>query len=271
MNSGSSFSFKYLKTNSKYLSLNYIRHMLPSFCIIIPARYASTRFPGKPLADIDGKSMIRRVYDAARSVGGADDVFVATDDVRIQEHASAFAKVIMTSTEHPSGTDRCAEALALAGVSCDVVVNLQGDEPFIKPSQVRDLVKLFADTNIQIATLKKELFDAEEIENPNVVKVVTDIHDKALYFSRSRIPYQRDNALLPKYFKHLGMYAYRTETLMEITQLAPGTLENIEKLEQLRWLENGYHIAVAETHWQSPAVDTPEDVEKALAFLKQGL
>jgi 3-deoxy-manno-octulosonate cytidylyltransferase (CMP-KDO synthetase) len=241
--------------------------MLPSFCIIIPARYASTRFPGKPLADIDGKSMIRRVYDAARGVGGADDVFVATDDVRIQEHASEFAKVIMTRNDHPSGTDRCAEAYSLSGIQCDVVVNLQGDEPFIKPSQVRDLVKLFSDTQIQIATLKKELYDAEQIDDPNVVKVVTDIHEKALYFSRSRIPFQRDEMASHKYFRHIGMYAYRAETLMEITRLKPSALEEIEKLEQLRWLENGYHMAVAETHWQSPAVDTPDDLEKAITFL----
>lgn len=243
--------------------------MLPSFCIIIPARYSSTRFPGKPLADIEGKSMLRRVYDAARNVGGADDVIVATDDVRIQEHASAFARVIMTSGEHPSGTDRCAEAYTLSGLHCDVVVNLQGDEPFIKPSQVRDLVKLFLDEDTLIATLKKELFDSSEIDNPNVVKVVSNLKNKALYFSRSRIPYQREANSHQVYFKHLGMYAYRSETLMEITRLSTTALEETEKLEQLRWLENGYHITLAETHWQSPAVDTPEDLARAIAFHQQ--
>lgn len=243
--------------------------MHPSFCIIIPARYASTRFPGKPLADIDGKSMIERVYDAAKNVGGAVDVIVATDDERIRAHAAQFAKVVMTNSNHPSGTDRCAEAFALSNIPCDVVVNLQGDEPFIKPSQVRDLVQLFENAAIQIATLKKELFDHDQIDDPNVVKVVTDTMGKALYFSRSRIPYLRDNANGPRSFKHIGMYAYRVETLMEITRLKPTMLEETEKLEQLRWLENGYHIAVAETHWQSPAVDTPEDLEKAIAFQKE--
>lgn len=240
--------------------------MLPSFCIIIPARYGSTRFPGKPLADMDGKTMIRRVYDAARSVGGADDVFVATDDERILEHASEFAKVIMTSPEHPSGTDRCAEAYNISGIHCDVVVNLQGDEPFIKPSQVRDLVKLFTDSKTQIATLKKELFDASEIDDPNIVKVVCDLNERAMYFSRSRIPFQREAGAVQKYYKHIGMYAYRVETLMEITRLAPTALEETEKLEQLRWLEHGYHIAVAETHWQSPSVDTPQDLIHAIEY-----
>lgn len=240
--------------------------MLPSFCIIIPARYGSTRFPGKPLADVDGKSMIRRVYDAARSVGGADDVLVATDDARIFDHASAFAKVIMTRADHPSGTDRCAEAYHLSGLHCDVVVNLQGDEPFIKPSQVRDLVRMFEQPGTQIATLKKEMFDAAQIDDPNMVKVVCDLNNRAMYFSRSRIPFQREAGSVQKYFRHIGMYAYRSETLMEITQLAPTALEETEKLEQLRWLENGYHIAVAETHWQSPAVDTPDDLMHAIAF-----
>jgi 3-deoxy-manno-octulosonate cytidylyltransferase (CMP-KDO synthetase) len=243
--------------------------MLPSFCIIIPARYASTRFPGKPLADIDGKTMIRRVYDAARNVGEADDILIATDDERIRLHASEFARVIMTNPEHTSGTDRCAEAYQISGLQCDVVVNLQGDEPFIKPSQVRDLVKMFEDNKTQIATLKKELYDASQVDDPNVVKVVTDRFNKALYFSRSRIPFAREKEKAVAYYRHIGMYAYRADTLMEITQLAPSNLEEIEKLEQLRWLENGYHIAVAETHWQSPAVDTPADLEIALQFLQE--
>lgn len=242
--------------------------MLPSFCIIIPARFASTRFPGKPLADIDGKSMIRRVYDAARSVGGADDVFVATDDDRIQSHASEFSKVLMTSKEHPSGTDRCAEAFFQSKIQCDVVVNLQGDEPFIKPSQVRELLRLFENPQVQIATLKKEIFDKDQIDDPNIVKVVTDTKNRALYFSRSRIPFQRDTDSAQRYFRHLGMYAYRSEILMEITRLTPTELEQSEKLEQLRWLENGYNIAVAETHWQSLSIDTPEDLQKAIEFLR---
>lgn len=241
---------------------------MPSFCIIIPARYASTRFPGKPLADIGGKSMIRRVWEAARSVEGAKDVIIATDDERIYEHASAFAHVVYTSPEHPSGTDRCNEAYLKSNVNADILVNLQGDEPFIKPEQVLALVKMFNDPGVQIATLKKEIFNAEEIDNPNVVKVVTDAFNRALYFSRSRIPYMREKDEKMQYYRHIGMYAYRSAALQAITKLPTSPLENTEKLEQLRWLENGYHIAVAETHWQSPAIDTPADLEKAIAFLR---
>lgn len=237
-----------------------------SYCIIIPARYASTRFPGKPLAEIHGKSMIQRVYEAAASVATHDRVFIATDDVRIQNHAEAFAKVIMTRAEHPSGTDRCAEAAQFIQQDYDIVINLQGDEPFIKPEQIELLLSLFDNPQVQIATLKKELFDADDIDNPNIVKVVCDRNNKALYFSRSRIPFRRETPENAEYYKHLGMYAYRKSVLQEITQLAPSMLEETEKLEQLRWLENGYSIAVGETQWQSPAVDTPEDLEKAIQF-----
>lgn len=237
-----------------------------SYCIIIPARYASTRFPGKPLAEIHGKSMIQRVYEAAASVATHDRVFIATDDVRIQNHAEAFAKVIMTRAEHPSGTDRCAEAAQFIQQNCDIVINLQGDEPFIKPEQIELLLSLFDNPQVQIATLKKELFDADDIDNPNIVKVVCDRNNKALYFSRSRIPFRRETPENAEYYKHLGMYAYRKSVLQEITQLATSMLEETEKLEQLRWLENGYSIAVGETQWQSPAVDTPEDLEKAIQF-----
>ncbi len=237
-----------------------------SYCIIIPARYASTRFPGKPLAEIHGKSMIQRVYEAAASVATHDRVFIATDDVRIQNHAEAFAKVIMTRAEHPSGTDRCAEAAQFIQQDYDIVINLQGDEPFIKPEQIELLLSLFDNPQVQIATLKKELYDADDIDNPNIVKVVCDRNNKALYFSRSRIPFRRETPENAEYYKHLGMYAYRKSVLQEITQLAPSMLEETEKLEQLRWLENGYSIAVGETQWQSPAVDTPEDLEKAIQF-----
>jgi len=242
--------------------------MHPSFCIIIPARYASTRFPGKPLADISGKTMIHRVWDAASTVKDALMVIVATDDDAILDHVSQFGKAIRTGSHHPSGTDRCFEAFQNSGIVADVIVNLQGDEPFIKPEQILALVSMFQNPDVQIATLKKEIFDASEMDDPNVVKVVTDIHNKALYFSRSRIPYMRDVDPKMQYYRHIGMYAYRKNSLAEITQLAPSALENTEKLEQLRWLENGYHIAVAETFWQSPAVDTPEDLEKAIAFFK---
>jgi 3-deoxy-manno-octulosonate cytidylyltransferase (CMP-KDO synthetase) len=237
-----------------------------SYCIIIPARYASTRFPGKPLAEIHGKSMIQRVYEAAASVAQHNRIFIATDDDRIQKHAQGFAQVVMTSIEHPSGTDRCAEAVQLIQEDCDIVINLQGDEPFIKPEQIELLLSLFDNPNVQIATLKKELFDAEDIDNPNIVKVVCDRNNKALYFSRSRIPFRRETPENVQYYKHLGMYAYRKSVLQEITSLAPSMLEETEKLEQLRWLENGYSIAVGETQWQSPAVDTPEDLEKAIQF-----
>lgn len=242
---------------------------MKSWCIIIPARYGSTRFPGKPLADLNGKTMIQRVYEAAKSAQGCADVVVATDDVRIAEHVQSFGKVIMTHAEHPSGTDRCMEAYEKSGLNCDIVVNIQGDEPFIKPEQIALLVAQFENPEVKIATLKKAIYDHEEIDNANVVKVVTDVNGKALYFSRSRIPYNRDNFEHSQYYRHLGMYAYRADALSEITKLQQGMLEETEKLEQLRWLENGFHISVAETHWQSPAVDTPEDLEKARLFAVQ--
>lgn len=243
--------------------------MPPSYCIIIPARYASTRFPGKPLADLGGLTMIRRVWDCASSCRGASGIAVATDDVRIAEHVQTFGQVAMTSADHPSGTDRCAEAYLKSGFQSDIVVNIQGDEPFIKPEQVEALVAMFDDPSVQIATLKKELFEAEDVDNPNVVKVVCDLRGRALYFSRSRIPYLREGHEHLRYYRHIGMYAYRTAVLQDLTRLAPTVLEETEKLEQLRWLEHGYHIAVAETHWQSPAVDTPADLQKAIAFMTQ--
>lgn len=244
----------------------YLCRMLPTFSIIIPSRFASTRFPGKPLADIGGKSMIQRVWDAAISVKEASHVIVATDDEKIFTHVGSFGNVVNTDSSHPSGTDRCQEAYRKSNMLSEVIVNLQGDEPFIKPEQIMALVMMFQDPKVQIATLKKEIFDAEEIDNPNIVKVVTDKNNRALYFSRSRIPYMRGIDENMQYYRHIGMYAYRANILEEICQLAPSALENTEKLEQLRWLENGFHIAVAETHWQSPAVDTPEDLEKAIAF-----
>lgn len=237
------------------------------FCIIIPARYGSTRFPGKPLADLNGISMIRRVWEAASGCAGHNGIAVATDDERIANHVNTFGTAIITSAEHPSGTDRCMEAFEKSGFDADVIVNIQGDEPFIKQEQILSLVALFKHPEVQIATLKKAIEDREEIDNPNVVKVVTDKNEKALYFSRSRIPFARDNESKTVYFRHIGMYAYRKAALKAITLLQPSFLEETEKLEQLRWLENGYHIAVGETHWQSPAVDTPEDLEKVKTFL----
>ncbi len=241
--------------------------MQPRFCIIIPARYESTRFPGKPLAEIGGKSMIQRVYEVAKAVPFASEVIVATDDARIYNHVANFGQAVYTSNQHPSGTDRCCEAYANSGSDAEIIVNIQGDEPFIKPEQVLALIELFKDESVQIATLKKEITSLSDIADPNQVKVVCDVYQKALYFSRSPIPFNRNNDSGIQYFRHLGMYAYRKKALFEIADLAPSILENAEKLEQLRWLENGYHIAVAETQWQSPAVDTPEDLEKARQFL----
>jgi 3-deoxy-manno-octulosonate cytidylyltransferase (CMP-KDO synthetase) len=211
--------------------------------------------------------MIQRVWEAASACKSAAGIVVATDDTRIAEHVSSFGKAILTAAEHPSGTDRCREAYEKSGMEADVVVNIQGDEPFIKPEQVQLLVEMFNNPDVQIATLMKEIFEVSDIEDPNIVKVVCDSRGKALYFSRSRIPYLRDRNETVRYFRHLGMYAYRAGVLKAITQLKPSMLEETEKLEQLRWLENGFHIAVAETHWQSPAVDTPEDLEKARRFL----
>lgn len=213
--------------------------------------------------------MIHRVWDCARACPGSSGVAVATDDVRIAEHVQSFGLAIMTADHHPSGTDRCHEAYIRSGFQADIVVNIQGDEPFIKPEQVLALVEMFQDPQVQIATLKKEIYDAADIDNPNVVKVVCDNRGRALYFSRSRVPYMREGHDHLRYFRHIGMYAYRASVLADITGLKPTVLEETEKLEQLRWLENGYHIAVAETQWQSPAVDTPADLEAAIAFMMQ--
>lgn len=243
--------------------------------ILIPARYASTRFPGKPLAEIGGKPVIRHVVGKAMQV--ADDVFVATDDRRIYDCVVNFGgKAVMTSTEHRSGTDRCYEAFCRiagqTGKTFDVVVNIQGDEPFILPAQVISLLSCFEDPKVQIATLAKKFGCNDDIFDPNKVKVVCTAGGKALYFSRSAIPYCRGVdgkqwlASTP-FYKHVGMYAYRPEVLKEITSLAQGELEKAESLEQLRWLENGYNIAVRFTDHESIGIDTPEDLEKAREVL----
>ncbi len=233
----------------------------PTFGIIIPARYGSTRFPGKPLAIIDGKTMIQRTIEAALSSNPDFGVAVATDDERIAEIAKDFATVVMTGSHHISGTDRCADALSQLNWNCDVIVNLQGDEPFIIAEQIHALVSCFTNSNTQIATLKKELTDTSDIHNSNFVKVVSGVNNRALYFSRSPIPFLRDKGHV-RTFKHIGMYAFKPSALLEITKLSPTPLEQSEMLEQLRWLENGYAIDVVETHWASPAIDTPEDLEK---------
>lgn len=238
---------------------------------IIPARFGSTRFPGKPLIDIDGKTMIQRVFEQAKSCTSLTDVIVATDDERIFNEVTRFGgKVAMTSTNHQSGTDRCAEVVTNLTENFNVVINIQGDEPFINPEQIKQLCNCFADSKTQIATLVKKISSSEDLFNENKVKAVIDKNNFALYFSRNPIPYFRGE---PKenwlnkhnYFKHIGIYGYQTAVLKEITQLNPSALELTEGLEQLRWLENGYNIKVAETELEATAIDTPEDLEKILA------
>ena len=239
------------------------------FVAIIPARYASTRFPGKPLVDIGGKTMIQRVYDQVSKV--LDDVYVATDDQRIFDNVRSFGgKVIMTSDAHRSGTDRCYEAFTKLDDWFDVVINVQGDEPFIQPEQIEALKNCFADDETQIATLVKKITDKDGVEvlfNPNSPKVVIDKQNNALYFSRSPIPYKRGSdeknwMAEHDYYKHVGVYAYRSEVLSQIVQMPPSKLELAESLEQLRWLENGLKIKAGFTDVETVGIDTPEDLEK---------
>ncbi len=232
---------------------------------IIPARYASTRFPGKPLVDIAGKSMIQRVYEQAAKAEKLNQVIVATDDQRILEKVRSFGgNVMMTAEHHQTGTDRCAEVMeALEEV--DVVINIQGDEPFIEPEQIDQLAKLFTDANTQIATLIKRIHTDEDLHSNTVIKVVKDNSNNALYFSRAAIPFARGKAFEDVvYYKHIGIYAYRAQVLRNLSQLAQTVLEKTESLEQLRWLENGYTIRLAETQHESNSVDTPEDLERLL-------
>ena len=246
------------------------------FLGIIPARYASTRFPAKPLAMLGGKAVVQRVYEQV--VASIDETYVATDDERIAEAVRAFGgKVVMTSVHHKSGTDRCYEAYAKIGGEFDIVVNIQGDEPFIQPSQLDALKECFGDPATQIATLVKP-FPAETpyetLANPNSPKVVTDKEMNALYFSRSVIPYLRNVdkakwAQAHTYYKHIGLYAYRAEVLKRITTLPQSPLEIAESLEQLRWLENGYTIKVGITHAETIGIDTPEDLKRAEIFLNE--
>ena len=239
------------------------------FVAIIPARYASTRFPGKPLVDIGGKTMIQRVYDQVSKE--LDDVYVATDDQRIFDKVLSFGgKVIMTSDAHRSGTDRCYEAFTKLEDWFDVVINVQGDELFIQPEQIEALKNCFADDETQIATLVKKITDKDGVEvlfNPNSPKVVIDKQNNALYFSRSPIPYKRGSdeknwMAEHDYYKHVGVYAYRSEVLSQIVQMPPSKLELAESLEQLRWLENGLKIKAGFTDVETVGIDTPEDLEK---------
>ena len=243
------------------------------FMAIIPARYASTRFPGKPLAVLGGKTVIQRVYEQVSSL--LDEVYVATDDERIFQAVEAFGgRAVMTRSDHKSGTDRIEEAAEKIGSQADVIINVQGDEPFIQPSQIKTLMQLFDAPETQIGTLGKRFENIEGVENPNSPKIVTDNRGFALYFSRSPIPFVRGkerSEWLANYpfLKHLGIYAYRREVLREVTQLPQGNLEKAESLEQLRWLENGYRIRVGLTDVETVGIDTPEDLARAEAFLNK--
>ncbi|MCP4522226.1 MAG: 3-deoxy-manno-octulosonate cytidylyltransferase [Cytophagales bacterium] len=241
---------------------------------IIPSRYESSRFPGKPLADIQGKSMIQRVYEQAQKAESLSEVYVATDDERIFEHVQSFGgKVVMTSTEHPTGTDRCQEAYEKAFPSADFIINIQGDEPFIKPEQIDLLASCLSDDRVELATLVKEIDDYETLFNVNTPKVVITTEYFARYFSRQTIPYLRNiedkSTWLEHhtFYKHIGIYAYRADVLPKITKLVPSSLELAESLEQLRWLENGYKIKVAVTEFETIGIDTPEDLEKVKELL----
>jgi 3-deoxy-manno-octulosonate cytidylyltransferase (CMP-KDO synthetase) len=238
---------------------------------IIPARYASSRFPGKPLAMIGDKPMIRRVYEQACKSMGL--VYVATDDKRIYDAVAGFGgNAVMTSPDHMSGTDRCAEAVKLieieTGRKTDIVVNIQGDEPFIKPEQLDMLISCFSEQKVDIATLIRMVGPGEDLFNPNHPKVIIDSEKNAIYFSRSVIPFVRDCdpsewSMRHTYYKHIGLYAYRTIVLKKITRLERSPLEMAESLEQNRWIENGFRIRTAVTPWESIGIDTPADLEKA--------
>lgn len=233
---------------------------------VIPARMASSRFPGKPLVNIAGKSMIQRVYEQASKSPLINELIIATDHEDIYKVAEGFgAKVVMTSAKHQNGTERCAEVLENLDTAFDILINIQGDEPFFEPESIDSLVSCFKNQKVQIATLVKEIENIEDVNNPSVVKVVFNEEMKALYFSRAAIPFDRENSGT-EYHKHIGIYAFRTELLKDLVVLSPSKLENIEKLEQLRWLENNYSIYLAFTKHDSNSVDTPDDL---LALKKQ--
>lgn len=243
---------------------------------VIPARFASTRFPGKPLADIAGKSMIKRVYERCLQSASINNLIVATDDQRIIDHVEGFGgNAILTSDQHPSGTDRCNEVAAQFS-DFDICVNIQGDEPLIDPNQIDLLCSCFEEENVNLATLVKKIITKEELFNPNTPKVILNRKMEAIYFSRATLPFLRnhDNSEWLSnhtYYKHIGIYAYRLETLAEITRLGVSDLERAEALEQLRWIENGYKIRVAITDKESQAIDTVDDLKKLLTRLKEDL
>ncbi|MCX8019561.1 MAG: 3-deoxy-manno-octulosonate cytidylyltransferase [Chitinophagaceae bacterium] len=242
---------------------------------IIPARYASTRFPGKPLIDIKGKSMIRRVYEQAIKAESLSFVAVATDDERIYQHVKSWGgHVIMTSAQHQSGTERCLEAIKKAEGNFEYIINIQGDEPLLNPEQINQLAAALKSDSVEIATQIKKAERYEWLANPGEVKVVINSRKEALYFSRNIIPYVKD---IPEnewhkaftFFRHVGLYAYRKDILEQIASLPASPLEKAESLEQLRWLENGYRILCVETEYESLCVDTPEDFERILPLIKE--
>tara|TARA_B110000046_G_C12985697_1_gene395510 strand:- start:526 stop:1272 length:747 start_codon:yes stop_codon:yes gene_type:complete len=239
---------------------------------IIPSRYESTRFPGKSLVDIMGKTMIQRVYEQAKKSKKLDDLVVATDDQRIFAEVKRFGgSVVMTAKHHKNGTERCLEVAQ--SLNPQFVVNIQGDEPFIHPDQIDSLCTVIS-VDTDLVTLIKRIKDPEDLENSNLVKVVTSLDDHALYFSRSPIPFDRSLIKAPTlpmnkiFWKHIGIYAYRTEVLSQIVKLKESALEKMESLEQLRWLENGYKIKTAETHFESMGIDTPEDLDHLIAKME---
>jgi 3-deoxy-D-manno-octulosonate cytidylyltransferase len=245
------------------------------FIGIIPARYASTRFPGKPLALLGGKPVIQHVYEKVAAV--LEAAYVATDDERIYDVVKSFGgQVVMTRTDHKSGTDRIEEAIEKIGGEWDVVVNVQGDEPFVAKSQLDTICHCFDDPTTQIATLGKPFESMEAVQNPNSPKIVVDNMGFAMYFSRSVIPYVRGKEksswlIHYPFLKHLGIYAYRKDVLRQVTQLPQSSLEIAESLEQLRWLQNGFKIKVGTTDVETVGIDTPQDLERAEEFLKTQL
>lgn len=240
---------------------------------VIPARYASSRFPGKPLVDIRGKSMIQRVYEQAKKSKHLNEVIVATDDGRISDHVKSFGgEVIMTESDHPSGTDRCFETFKKTGKDFKYIINIQGDEPFIDPSQI-DLLAGVCDGKTELATLMIPVDSHEVLFDTGEVKITMNNKQEALYFSREVIPHikgvdKKDWHKHFPYYRHVGMYAYRADILKEITTLKISSLEKAESLEQLRWLENGFKIKLAVTDFDSHCIDTPEDIEKVLRLMK---
>src|SRR5690554_6214183 len=234
---------------------------------IIPARYASSRFPGKPLIDLDGKSMIQRVFEGVLNSNQFDEVVVATDDERIASHVKTIGgKAIITKASHESGTDRCGEVIE-SYADFDIVVNIQGDEPLVDAEQLRVLLRAFEDSTVEIATLGSPKITTADVNDSNRIKIVLNHKSDALYFSRSPIPFERNEEGYP-FLKHIGLYGFRTKTLQKLVHLEPTLLEKTESLEQLRWMYYGYHIRVVETHIETPNIDTPEDVEEVLKKLR---